>query len=248
MKYKTTTTNVQADGTEIVRGYALKEIIENRTFSETIFLMLTSRFPSDSERRMMDAMLSAIIDNGPAVTSAQCARLSASAGNTMHTALAAGVLGFGDRHGVALEGAMRFMMENVGESNVAALVARLKEKKVRIPGYGHKVFTSEDPRSTVLFEKAETLGIAGKYVVFAKQVHTELNAISSKSLPINIDGALAALLCDMGFDPMLGRGFFVIGRMPGLVAQVHEELTADVGIRRLAPEDVVYSDPEKVAS
>lgn len=122
MTYQTTTTNVQADGTEIIRGQELRDIIEHRTFSETIFLMLRSRFPSDAERQMMDAMLSAIIDNGPAVTSAQCARLSASAGNHMHTALAAGILGFGERHGVALEGSMRFMAEHVDTEDVNELV------------------------------------------------------------------------------------------------------------------------------
>ncbi|PIT86676.1 MAG: citryl-CoA lyase [Candidatus Magasanikbacteria bacterium CG10_big_fil_rev_8_21_14_0_10_43_6] len=243
MKYTTTTTNVQADGTETVRGQPLKDIIRERTFSETIFLMLTTRFPSEAERKMVDAMLSSIIDNGPAVTSAQCARLSASAGNSMHTALAAGILGFGERHGVALEAGMHFLLDNADVGDVAALVQGLKEKKVRIPGYGHKVFTNEDPRSTVLFEKATALGIAGKYVAFAKSVHTEINAISSKTLPLNIDGALAALLCDMGFDPALGKGFFIIGRMPGLVAQVHEEMKNDVGIRRLSPEDIAYADP-----
>lgn len=243
MKYTTTTTNVQADGTEIVRGQQLKDIIRKRSFSETIFLMLMSRFPNDAERQMMDAMLSAIIDNGPAVTSAQCARLSASAGNHMHTALAAGILGFGDRHGVALEGAMRFFYEHVDHTDIPALVAELKGKKFRIPGYGHKIFTDEDPRSIVLFEKAKELGIAGKHVAFANDVHRELNEISSKVLPLNIDGALAAILCDMGFDARLGRGIFIIGRLPGLVAQVHEEMTNDVGIRRLKPEDIEYTDP-----
>lgn len=241
MKYTTSTTNVQADGTEIVRGQQLKELIKNNTFSETIFLMLMSRMPSDAERQMFDAMLTAIIDNGPAVTSAQCARLSMSAGNHMHAALAAGILGFGERHGVALEGAMKFFYEHVEESDIAGMVKALKEQKVRIPGYGHKIFTDEDPRSGVLFTKAAELDIAGKHVAFAQAVHKELNAISSKVLPLNIDGALGAILCDMGVDARLGRGFFIIGRLPGLVAQVHEEMVHDQGIRRLRPEDIEYA-------
>ena len=124
MQYKTSTTNVQANGTEIVRGHQLKDIIRERSFSETIFLMLSSRFPNDTERQMFDAMLSAIIDNGPAVTSAQCARLSASAGNHMHTALAAGILGFGERHGVTLEAAMQFFYDHIDEVDVAGLVKK----------------------------------------------------------------------------------------------------------------------------
>jgi citryl-CoA lyase len=244
MKYKTSTTNVQADGTEIVRGKQLKELIKNNTFSQTIFLMLQGEMPTDAQRQMVDAMLTAIIDNGPAVTSAQCARLSASAGNEMHTALAAGILGFGDRHGVALEHAMNFFYNHADDtaSELASMITECREERARIPGYGHKIFKDEDPRTGVLFEKARELGIAAKHVALSLAVHKELNAQSSKTLPLNIDGALAAILCDMDFDSRLGKGFFIIGRMPGLVAQVHEEMVNDVGIRRLDPAEIEYRE------
>ncbi|MBT4153358.1 MAG: citryl-CoA lyase [Candidatus Magasanikbacteria bacterium] len=239
MQISTKTTNVQADGTEIVRGEQLVDVIANYTFSETIFLMLTGNKANEAERRMMDAIFSSIIDNGPAVASAMNARISASAGNNMHTALAAGVLGFGPRHGVALEAAMHFLYTHLGTEDVRALLVDMKERREYVPGLGHKIFT-EDPRAAALFKKAEELDIAAGHCEFIKEVHEVSNELSSKVLPINVDGAIAAILCDMGIDSALGEGLFVIGRMPGLVAQVHEEVKEGKGIRRLDPSDVDY--------
>ena len=122
------------------------------------------------------------------------------------------------------------------------MVARLKEQKVRIPGYGHKVFTDVDPRSLTLFDIAKNLGIFGKHSEFALSVKEELNKISSKPLPLNIDGTFAAILCDMGFDVRMGQSFFLIARTPGLLAQIHEEQINDVGIRRLEEDEIEFVD------
>lgn len=44
---------------------------------------------------------------------------------------------------------------------------------------------------------------------------------------LNVDGGIAAVASEMGFDWRLGKGFFIIGRVPGLVAHVYEELTME---------------------
>ena len=55
---------------------------------------------------------------------------------------------------------------------------------------------------------------------------------------------MAAILLDMGFDARLMKGFFIIARIPGLVAQVYEEMADDPGIRRLDQSDIQYTGPE----
>ncbi len=240
MQFNTKTTNIQSDGTEIVRGEKLTELIAHNTFSETIFLMLTGEKATEEQRHMMDAIFSSIIDHGPGTTSALTARVSASAGNSMHTALAAGVLGFGSRHGIALEAAMHFLYTHVGTEDIREVLVDMKEQKEYVPGLGHKLFT-EDLRVSALFKKAQELDIFSGHCEFLVELHGVANELSSKTLPINVDGAIAAILCDMGVDATLGEGIFVIGRMPGLVAQVHEELQSGEGLRRMNPADVQYS-------
>lgn len=239
MHFKTSITNVQRDGTEVMRGHELKDLVQNKSFVETIYLLLKGELPSEAQTRMFNAIFTSAIDNGPAVASAMCARISASAKNPLHASVAAGLLGLGDRHGVSIEPAMKFFYDHVDESDLLQLLKSMKEQKKYVSGYGHRIF-EVDPRKKMLFDIAKETGIYGKYCEFAEKVGEVLNSISSKKLPLNIDGAIAAILCDMGFDARVGNGVFVIARVPGLVAQVVEEITNDGGLYRLEPEDIEY--------
>lgn len=239
MHFKTSITNVQRDGTEIIRGQELGDLVHNHNFVETIYLLLKGEMPTKNQARMLDAILTSVIDHGPAVASALCARISASAKNTLHSSVAAGLLGLGDRHGVVIEPAMKFFSEHSDETDLRGLLTKMKEQKKYAPGFGHKIF-EVDPRSERLFGIAKETGIYGKHCAFAQKVEETLNSISSKKLPLNADGAIAAILCDMGFDARVGNGIFVIARVPGLVAHIVEEVTSDEGIRRIEPEDIEY--------
>ena len=106
---------------------------------------------------------------------------------------------------------------------------------------GHGLYTS-DPRTQRLLLIAKKLGFYGKYVKFAFQVEEELSS-QGKKLPLNIDGIFAALLCEMGFNPKSGKGFFIIARTPGLVAHVVEEALREKPVRRLTDADVEYDGP-----
>lgn len=238
MPHTTSLTTIK-NNKEYIRGYALEDLAQKKTFVETIFLLLKGELPTEKETRMMNAILTSVIDHGPGVASAMNARVSASAKNDLHTAVAAGILGLGGRHGVVIEPAMRFFYDHVEEPDVAGLLKKMKEQKQYVSGYGHKIF-EVDPRTQTLFSLAKELDVYGTYARFAEQVEEALNATSSKKLPLNADGAIAAILCDMGFDARVGNGIFVIARVPGLVAHVVEEMTEGEGIRRIAEEEIEY--------
>ncbi len=239
MQFKTSITNVQKDGTEVIRGHQLGELVHNHSFVETIYLLLKGELPTQEQARIFDAIFTSVIDHGPAVASALCARVSASAKNPLHASVAAGLLGLGDRHGVVIEPAMQFFYDHMEKSDLSGLLADMKVEKKYVPGFGHKIF-EVDPRTEILFAIAKETGIYGRYCTFAKNIEETLNSTASKKLPLNADGAIAAILCDMGFDARVGNGIFVIARVPGLVAHVIEEVSNDEGIRRLEPEDIEY--------
>ena len=238
MKWETDISNIQ-DGKEYIRGYALTDLIKEKTFSEVCFLVLKGELPNEKEARMMDALLVAAVDHGAGPPSTTVSRTVASTGNSLHTALAAGVLTMGEKHGGAAEGAATFFQEHVDDGDVEGLVKRLKDEKVRIPGYGHKIL-QEDHRAIVLFEVARETKVYGDHCAFSEKVRDALNAISSKPLPLNVDGAMGAILSDMGFDSRVTKGFFVMSRIVGLVAHAHEELMGDAGVRRIDEGDVAY--------
>lgn len=227
MQWKTSITNI-SDNKETIRGYDLSELIKNKSFVEVIFLVLKGNLPSVNEVKMLNALFTAAIDHGVGTASTIASRTVASSGNSTQAALAAGILAMDKSHGGATEEAANFFVENVGEKNIDQLVGSLKEKKVRLPGFGHRVLT-HDYRSEVLFAIAKETGFYGQHSAFAEEVGVELNKISSKPLPLNIDGAMAAILLDMGFPAQMTTGFFIIARVPGLVAHIYEEMSGDSG-------------------
>lgn len=217
-----------SDNKETIRGHDLVELIKNKSFVETIFLVLKGNLPNDKETRMLNALFTAAIDHGVGTASTVASRTAASAGNSMQAALAAGILAMNKSHGAATEDAAKFFSENIQEKNVADLVRSLKEQKIRLPGFGHRILT-HDHRSDALFIVAKEIGFYDQHCVFAEEVGVELNKISSKPLPLNVDGAMAAILLDMGFPWQMATGFFIIARMPGLVAHIYEEMSGDIG-------------------
>jgi citrate synthase len=123
------------------------------------------------------------------------------------------------------------------------VVTEAREKKQRILGFGHRVHTA-DPRTTRLFQIADDENISGEHILLAKAIEKTLHHMTGKHLPINVDGAIAAIISDMGFDWRLGKGFFLLGRVAGLTAHAHEEQTAFKPMRKMFTIEYEYDGPE----
>jgi citrate synthase len=232
----------------LLRGYPIEELIGRISFSQAIFLVIKGEMPDAREVKMIDAMLVSSIDHGVTPPSCIAARTVASAGSSLSAAIAAGVLAISKHHGGAIEDSMHVFQSAVrrkreaqkSEEEIAeALVREYRESKKRLPGYGHRFHTS-DPRTTRLFEIAAELGIARDHVAIAKAIESAIEGNTGKKLPINVDGAIGALLCEMDFPPELGNGFFMMARVPGLIAQVFEEQSRMKPMRLVNPRDHEY--------
>jgi len=130
------------------------------------------------------------------------------------------------------------------ETIATILVNESNEQKKRIPGFGHRIHTA-DPRTKRLFELAEELRIAGSHIALSKAIEITLEKTHGKKLPINVDGAIAAIISDMGFDWRLGKAFFLLGRVAGLTAHVYEEQTQEKPMREMFTIDYDYIGPEE---
>ena len=125
------------------------------------------------------------------------------------------------------------------EEAARRITAEAKAQKRRLPGFGHRVHTL-DPRTDVLFGMARESGVAGKGVAFMEALERR-DREQIRPLPINIDGALAAVLFDMGFPAPFGKLVFIIGRVAGLTAEVAEEYAREKAMRIRIP--VTYDGP-----
>jgi len=248
--WKTKITKVEPNHL-VTKGYRQEDLIGNMPFSHVVYLLLKDELPSKEHGKMIDAILTACIDHGVTPPTAMASRVVASGGVPLPTAVAAGVLSIGDAHGGAIEKGAKYLQEGVKrakdegktlEQTAEILVKESREQKKRILGFGHRVHTS-DPRTKKLFVLADELKITGDHILLSKAIEKELEKQTNKKLPINVDGAIAAITSDMSFDWRLGKAFFLLGRVAGLTAHVYEEQTEFKPMRKMFLVEADYEGP-----
>jgi citrate synthase len=127
------------------------------------------------------------------------------------------------------------------EEAATSQLADWKDAGVRMSGFGHRIH-SADPRTSRLFELAREAGAFGDHCRTAEAVEAAFRT-AGKALPINVDGAIGAVLADLGFDPEVMNGLFMIARTPGLIAHVREEQTRMRPMRKVVPGAHQYDGP-----
>ena len=231
-----------APGEIRVRGYDLVEMIGRRSFGDVVYLLLSGDLPEGNEGKMVEACLVAASEHSVVAPSVDAARFVASAGVPLQAAVAAGVIGLGDHHGGAVDACARLLLD-ASESDAATVARRVKEEGRRLPGFGHVVH-DPDPRAGRLLEVAAELGFRGRWCGLAEELEGLTGEVFGKNLRMNVDGALAPILLELGLDWRLGKAFYVIARPPGFVAHVHEEQTRERPYRDVGWENVAYEGPE----
>lgn len=233
-----------SDDTHIwIHGYDVTDLMTNVTFTDTFFLLHRGRLPNYGERRILDAILTGVADHGSGAPSCAAARLAAS-GNRQSpaAAIAAGVLAIGDEHGGAGSACLDAIATGLDLAKRESLsldeaARRLTRESIaakkRLPGLGHRVH-STDPRKAVLFRLANEAGVAGNGIAFMEALEQAASELI-KPLPMNIDGALAAVLYDLGFPPLFGKLVFILGRVAGLTAEIAEEYSREKPMRIRIP-------------
>jgi citrate synthase len=94
---------------------------------------------------------------------------------------------------------------------------------------------------------AHELELDGEHVQMIRTMERTLasrRGASDTPLPLNVDGALAAVCGDMGFEPELGNAIFIIARIPGLIAHANEERSREAPMRQIDPKDAKYDGPQ----
>lgn len=247
--WRTSITDIRPNAIRL-RGQRLDALMGDVTFSQVIFLALTGRMPEPHVAPLIDAIFVSSIDHGTTPPSTLAARTAASTGAPLNAAIAAGLLSINRHHGGAVEGCMRVLDEvqarvNEGstfEASAQAIVEDYRASKRKLPGLGHRVHT-DDPRTGRLLALADDCGVAAMGVAAIRALQQAFARATGKSLPINVDGALAAILCDLQVPPEMGNAFFMIARTPGLVAQVTEEQQREKPMRVIMPNRSIYDGP-----
>jgi citrate synthase len=249
-RWQTALTSI-APNSILVRGYALDEMMGRLSFADAVYLLLMGELPTPAIGHMLNAVLVSSIDHGVTPPSTLAARNVATSGAPLKDCVAAGILAFGPHHGGDIETCMRFLdtglnLVRAGQSFQAA-AENLVDDSIRAgqipPGFGHR-FHSRDPRAARLFQMALELELEGEHVRMIRATERALEArqeqLAGRHLPVNVDGAIAAISADLGFAYELGNAIFLISRLPGLIAHSHEERSRQAPMRQIDPKDHDY--------
>lgn len=243
--------------------------LEGTRIEEAFFTALSGRIPTEAETEAARAIFIACIDHTPATPSSISALASYSGGNSLKTALAAGITAMGDAHAGAGEGTSQILQTHLSaftesiardgvfhtdgftiksEADLARYIVDkyagvLGEEKKKIPGYGHRYYSmyGEDARSMALLDIARQNGIAGRHVDLAIEIERVLKE-KNNGLCLNVDGMIGALIADMGIRPNAGKVTFIIPRTVGILSELLEQSAGS--FFRLANESIVYTGPE----
>lgn len=240
-------------GKVLIRGYDLIKLIGKISFGDMIYLLFTEKLPKNNEGKMIEAILVCSAEHGLATPSTNVVRSVASGGVPLQATVAAGIIGLGDYHGGAIEECAKMLSENIQlarekgfETAASEIVTTYRAQKKRIMGYGHGIHQPEDPRKIKLFQLAEEYGIAGDHMKLADTLEGALMKMLQKPLPLNVDGAIGAIISDLGIDWRYGKAFFFLGRGAGLTAHAYEYMVKESPMRRVYTwNEVNYVGPEE---
>jgi citrate synthase len=231
-----------------VRGRDLcRDVIGQTDFTSWFWILVTGEAPSETQRFFADAVLTAIAEHG-LVPSVVAARMTyAAAPEAFQGAVAAGLLGCGSVVLGSAEAAGRFLAGLVasGEAPVGAL-ARLRAEKQAIPGFGHPLHAGGDPRANLLLKLADEKGAAGPHVAMLRAVQRAIPEAIGRPLPINVNGAIPAVMLDVGFPLAALKGISLLARTAGLIGHLQEESERPIGfiLSGEAAAAIAYDGPE----
>ncbi|MEP7181098.1 MAG: citryl-CoA lyase [Betaproteobacteria bacterium] len=235
-----------------IRGYPIEELIGRARFPEMIWLMLRGELPSPGQADLLEAAMVPGVDHGPHAPSIAIARMAVTCGLPVNGAMASAINVLDDIHGGAGQQCMelyRAIDAEAGENGdlvatATAVIRRQREAGEKIvPGFGHR-FHPVDPRTAPLFglvEKAVAAGVvSGRWAAIGHAVEDALEGITGRHIPMNIDGITAVIFCELGFEPELGRGLFILSRAVGILAHAWEQKQRGRRIMGPMPKEIPY--------
>ena len=235
-----------------IRGYPIEQLIGRARFPEMIWLMLRGELPSPAQADLLEAALVPGVDHGPHAPSIAIARMAVTCGLPVNGAMASAINVLDDIHGGAGQQCMELYREIDAEAgqdgDLAQAATRVIERHREagekiVPGFGHR-FHPVDPRTAPLFElvaKAEAAGtVSGRYAQIGRAVEQALEGLKKRHIPMNIDGITAVIFCELGFEPELGRGLFILSRAVGILAHAWEQKQRGRRIMGPMPREIPY--------
>jgi citrate synthase len=224
------------------KGKSVVEPDPSLSHAANFLLMLNGQRPSPTAERALDIALILHADH-ELNASTFAARVTAATLSDMHSAITSAIGALkGPLHGGANEAVFHILqaIDKSGTDPVDYVKAMLAQKK-KVPGFGHRVYHTEDPRATHLRVMSRDLGSSSGQAKWFEMSHKiEEFVKADKKLNANVDFYSASTYHTLGIDVDLFTPIFAVSRIGGWAAHVIEQLDDNRLIRPRAE----YLGPE----
>jgi citrate synthase len=225
-----------------VRGVALDEAIGNESLPQMVLRLWRGDAATPAEADLLGACMVAAIDHGPLSPSALVARTIASTRAMPMSALAGGILAFGELHGAVVTRAMILLIDAPRSEDARTWAESVFESERaagrRLPGIGHR-WHERDLRAERLLHLAE-MQSDGRHGAAVRALAGVVSTHAGRPVAVNIDGALAVALTVLRLNPEFGDFLFAIARSFGLAAHIVEERERERPMRMIDPTAAHY--------
>ena len=197
---------------------------EYETIGGHFLSLLTGKEPSEDDIRCLDISLILYAEHG-FNASTFTARTCASTLSDIHSCIT-GAIGTlrGPLHGGANEAAMEMIEKYSSREEAHQAVLKMLEKKEKIMGFGHAVYSTEDPRNKIIKSWAEKLSKSGRdETLYQVSEEIEKTMDEEKNMFANTDFFMASAYHYLGIPTKLFTPLFVIGRTSGWAANIFEQ-------------------------
>jgi len=224
---------IVANYDRIRKGKPLIEPDRSLSHAGNFLLMLNGELPSETATRALDIALILHADH-EWNASTFAARVTAATLSDMHSAITSAIGALkGPLHGGANE-AVFSILEDIDRNGAdpVEFVKGMLAQKAKVPGFGHRVYTTEDPRATHLRQMSRDLGYSSgqtKWFDYSRRIEEFINA--EKKLNANVDFYSASTYHTLGIDVDLFTPIFAVSRIAGWTAHVMEQLADNRLIR-----------------
>jgi len=204
-----------------------KSIIEGDPslgFSANFLYSLTGNKPDDVMEHAFDVAMILHADH-ELNASTFAARVTAATLSDIHSSVTSAIGALkGPLHGGANQDVIKILLELGDEDEAADRVRETLAKKIKIPGFGHRVYRTDDPRATHLRVLSEELGKrTGHEKLYRMSRRMEETVKSVKKLNPNVDFYSASTYYSLGIPIDLFTPVFAVSRMSGWTAHILEQ-------------------------
>ena len=234
--YRTGIGKSELDSITLLGHDLADELLGKISFGELAYWLMTKRRPSPGQLAMFEAVLVALADHGFTPTAITARLTLLSAPDSIQGALAAGLLGGGSRFLGVTEDSANFLHAAIGaldklptdeqqwDEVATNVVAATRSAGRFVPGLGHPVHKSGDPRTPVMFQLARDHDVFGSHLELFAAIGRVHQAILGKTLPLNGAGVCGAVLADIDVPLGVVRGVALLARCAGLIGHLVEEM------------------------